>query len=125
MHESADSLLPGPIRFPSKVPVELPDWMIENATTVHRRQAADGDRFAAALGDLTSRMNLDGGAIVGITADHRFAQLVENWVVGCDRSGIEVRSRTLAFATDHDAAARLDEQGSSSTTTKTPRRWRR
>lgn len=99
------------VRFPPSREIEVPQRVVEHVAEVYRRQAADSDRFASAAPSIMRRLDLGAGAVVGMTCDRRFAQLVENWVTGCDRAGIEVRSRTIVFTTDDDAARRIDALG--------------
>ncbi len=91
------------IRFLSPVQPEVSEDLLKRVAGVYRQQARDGERFAAARTELAKRVDLSGGAVVGMAFDHRFSRLFENWVAACDRFAIECRSHTMIFATDAGA----------------------
>lgn len=100
-----------PIRFHRRERLDVPPQVIETALRITSMQAEDDTRFATAVEGLTSRLDLSGGAIIVMTFDDRFALLFENWVASCDRSGIDVRHRTLVFPTDRAAFERTKSLG--------------
>ncbi len=100
-----------PIRFHHRERLEVPPKVAETARWVALMQADDDTRFEEAVEGLTSRLDVSGGAVIVMTFDNRFALLFENWVASCDRSGIDVRQRSLVFPTDRAAFERAESLG--------------
>lgn len=103
MTNSSENRVWAKIQFPSIHQPEVREAVLEHVADVYRQQGLDGDRFAMASAELMKCLDLSAGVVVGMTCDHRFSRLFENWVAACDRFAIECRSHTIVFATDVDA----------------------
>ncbi len=100
-----------PLRFHSSRRLEIPERHREKSRRVYELQADDDIRFAAATAGLLKRLDLSRGVVTGMTCDHRFSLLLENWAASCTRFGIECRAATIVFPTDRDALERVESLG--------------
>lgn len=99
------------IRFHQTKPAEPTEEQRQMAKDIYQLQDHDDRRFDARTPALLSQLDLSGGAVIATTCDHRFAALFENWAASCDRSQIDVRSKTIVFATDEQAFERAQALG--------------
>lgn len=99
------------VRFHARDEPILQSALIERIERVYERQAADTVRFDRAADDLLARLDPDLDALVAMTCDRRFGPLFVNWAASCDRSDIDVRSKTVVFPTDAATRDRIEAIG--------------
>ncbi|MFK7918844.1 MAG: putative nucleotide-diphospho-sugar transferase [Ilumatobacter sp.] len=100
-----------PVRFHQRGRLVLPEQVRETAERIYALHSDDDGRFDAAVPTLRRELDLSDRVLIAMTCNHRFASLLENWAASCDRASIEVRSKTLIFATDQRAFDRARQLG--------------
>jgi hypothetical protein len=89
---------------------DVPDYMLQRAALFLDRFQANKKQRRGELVSIYERLGSP-PTIITMVCDNSFMPLVRNWLRSCERSGVMVTDRTIAFALDRDAAQCFAELG--------------
>lgn len=98
------------VRLPKVVEDDIPDYISQRAALFLDTFLANQEPRRAEIVSTYEKLKSP-PTIITMVCDGSFMPFVRNWLSSCERSGIDVANRTIAFALDHEAANGFAELG--------------